>query len=100
MRKLATSVAIGAASALLLAIPSPGTDAAGSCFGNPVTISGTPSGDTINGTPGDDVIHGLGGNDFISGGGGDDGQRALFNLFQSFAQAQARHIIRFDWRTI
>jgi len=42
------------------------------CFGLPVTLSGTSEDDVLIGTPGDDVIHGGNGNDVIDGGGGND----------------------------
>ncbi|MFD8008073.1 calcium-binding protein [Streptomyces mirabilis] len=45
------------------------------CFGRPVTTtgtSGTPGPDVIVGTAGADVIDGLGGNDLMCGLGGDD----------------------------
>lgn len=42
------------------------------CFGQAVTILGTPGDDVLTGTAGNDVIHGLAGNDVINGLAGDD----------------------------
>jgi Ca2+-binding RTX toxin-like protein len=65
-----------------LALPAQASPATGpTCFGEAVTIPGTPHDDVINGTDradvissfgGNDRVHGRGGNDLICGGGGRD----------------------------
>lgn len=62
-------LAVALALAVLPAIPA---DAAVTCRGKPVTITGTNGSDIIKGTDGADVIAGRGGNDTIRGRGGDD----------------------------
>ena len=65
-------VALGLLFAGLSLVAIPKADAALTCKGLAVTITGTPGPDTLNGTPNDDVIHGRGGNDVIKGRGGND----------------------------
>lgn len=61
---LATAAGLVAAPTLVLT-----AQAAPTCFGQPVTIMGTPGDDRLEGLPDvSDVIHGGGGNDLIYGG--------------------------------
>ena len=48
------------------------SSAQAACFGQKVTIKGTPGADRIKGTNGRDVIYAGGGNDRINGKGGPD----------------------------
>lgn len=68
---LASAALIGLAS-LVATTASVDAQGASTCFGKPVTISGTAGNDVLEGTPGNDVIAGWAGNDTIMGGGGDD----------------------------
>ena len=78
-RRRARVIRVAAGAALLaLGAPvvapgrAPVARAGSTCFGAPITITGSEGNDAIKGTSGPDVIDGQGGDDVIDGGGGDD----------------------------